>query len=119
MIDQPTSGAALLEQVLELSQHMRVVLDSEGLTVRRYRALRELSQGPLRMGELAARIEIRTPSTVTLVQKLEDEGLAGRSSDPGDNRATVVALTPAGAERLRIAGERLVAEFEQLAAAER
>ena len=117
MTDHSSPGAELLEQVLELSQHMRVALDAEGLTVRRFRALRELSRGPLRMGELAARIEVRTPSAVTLVQKLEEEGLARRSPDPGDNRATVVALTPAGRRRLQAAYRRLVAEFEQIAAA--
>lgn len=117
MTDHFSPGAELLEQVLELSQHMRVALDGEGLTVRRFRALRELSLEPLRMGELAARIEVRTPSAVTLVQKLELEGFAQRSPDPADNRATVVALTPAGRKKLQVAYRRLVAEFEQIVAA--
>ena len=110
------SGAELLERVLELMQRARVLLDANGLTVRRYRALRALEGGPLRVGELARAIEVRGPTAVTLVQRLAAEGLIEREPDPSDQRATVLRLTEHGLRLLDQAHARLVEEFERIAA---
>ena len=110
-------GADLLERVLELAQRARVLLDAEGLTIRRYRALRALSGGPLRVGELARAIEVRGPTAVTLVQRLVEEGLVEREPDPTDQRATVLRLSERGLERLDAAHSRLLDEFDRIACA--
>lgn len=78
-------------------------------------------EGPLRVGELAARERITQPAMTSAVNRLEEDGLVVRRSDPLDARASVVELTDAGraelaqfrrraAERVRPALERLTAE---------
>jgi DNA-binding MarR family transcriptional regulator len=51
--------------------------------------------GPVKMRELSEAVGV-TPRTITgLVDALEADGWVARRADPGDRRATIVALTPA------------------------
>ncbi|HEY7486715.1 MAG TPA: MarR family transcriptional regulator [Streptosporangiaceae bacterium] len=72
--------------------------------------LRQLADsGPLRPGELASRLEVEAPHVTRQVQRLQQEGYVDRVPDPGDRRAQVVRLTPAGraaVERVREVGRR-------------
>jgi DNA-binding MarR family transcriptional regulator len=68
------------------------------LTPSKLRALDLLSDGGLRIGELAGRVGIDDTTATRLVDRLEEMGLVARQSEPGDRRATTVALTPAGEE---------------------
>jgi DNA-binding MarR family transcriptional regulator len=58
-------------------------------------------EGPRRVTELAASEAVAQPSMTTLVNRLERLGLVERGPDPGDARAALVSLTPAGRERLQ------------------
>ncbi|WP_029144438.1 MarR family winged helix-turn-helix transcriptional regulator [Microbacterium luticocti] len=70
-----------------------------------WRALSVLvSDGPLRVGELAAASRTTQPGMTRLVGQLVAAGLVSRQSDPGDSRATVVSVTEAG--RVALAGWR-------------
>jgi DNA-binding MarR family transcriptional regulator len=61
------------------------------------RALAELLRhGPMRPGELAEHLRIAPRSATEVVDDLQDRGLVARTPDPGDRRATLVHLTPAG-----------------------
>jgi DNA-binding MarR family transcriptional regulator len=64
-------------------------------------------RGPLRAGDLAE-IEGLNPTLLSrVIGKLSEAGLVRRLSDPGDARATLVEVTPAGAkEHQRIRAER-------------
>jgi DNA-binding MarR family transcriptional regulator len=58
-------------------------------------------QGALKMTDLGERLGV-TPRNVTkLVDALESEGLVCRREVPGDRRAVLVELKPAGQERQR------------------
>jgi DNA-binding MarR family transcriptional regulator len=58
------------------------------------------SSGPLRSGDVAS-VVFSDPSTVSRqVAKLVAEGAIERQADPGDGRASVLALTPKGQEVL-------------------
>lgn len=71
------------------------------LTPSKLRALDLLaSHGGLRIGELAGRLSVDDTTATRLVDRLEDLGVAERRGEPGDRRATVVGLTPAGEELL-------------------
>jgi DNA-binding MarR family transcriptional regulator len=60
-----------------------------------------VDRGPSRIGELA-RAQQLAPNTVSeLVQHLLDDGLAARTRDPMDGRASLVAATPRGIDELR------------------
>jgi DNA-binding MarR family transcriptional regulator len=63
--------------------------------------------GPARPGELAARLGVEAPHITRQVQRLQQAGYADRVPDPGDRRAQLIQLTPAGraaADRIRQAG---------------
>jgi DNA-binding MarR family transcriptional regulator len=52
--------------------------------------------GPLTLGELAAREQVRPPSVTAMVQRLESEGLVIRRVDPTDRRVARVEITATG-----------------------
>ncbi|HEX6515136.1 MAG TPA: MarR family transcriptional regulator [Nocardioidaceae bacterium] len=57
-------------------------------------------QGPQRLGSFASAFGL-DPSTITRqVQALEKAGLAARTPDPADRRASILDLTPEGLEVL-------------------
>jgi DNA-binding MarR family transcriptional regulator len=69
------------------------------LTPTKVRALDVLAeQGGARIGELADRVGVDETTATRMVDRLEEMGVAERRSVAGDRRATVVGLTPAGAE---------------------
>jgi DNA-binding MarR family transcriptional regulator len=51
---------------------------------------------PTRLTELATAEGVAQPSMSALVSRLVDQGLVHRGSDPGDARAVLLSLTPAG-----------------------
>jgi DNA-binding MarR family transcriptional regulator len=67
--------------------------------------------GPVKMRELSQAVGV-TPRTITgLVDALEADGWVARQADPGDRRATIVALTAAA----HIAFARLLEAYRGLA----
>jgi DNA-binding MarR family transcriptional regulator len=70
--------------------------------------LQQLAEaGPVRPGELAARLGVEAPHVTRQVQRLQQAGYADRAPDPGDRRAQLIQLTPAGraaSDRIREAG---------------
>jgi DNA-binding MarR family transcriptional regulator len=73
-----------------------------------------LSQhGPLRVGDLAARIPCPQPTATTTVAGLQAAGLVTREADPADGRAARVLITEDGRRSLHCAAQR---EAEALAA---
>lgn len=57
-----------------------------------------MADEPLRIGEIARRMQVAGPHVTRLLHDLERRGLARRASDPADARARLVELTPDGAE---------------------
>ena len=55
-------------------------------------------RGPQIMSDLSEDLGVTARNVTTLVDALETEGLVRRSAHPTDRRATVVELTPTGAE---------------------
>lgn len=81
------------------------------------------THGPRTQVQLAGGIGCEPPSVTGMVRKLEAAGFVGREQKPGDARAVVVSLTPAGHDlmcRLRAAWHELarqtVAGFDALPA---
>jgi DNA-binding MarR family transcriptional regulator len=69
-----------------------------GLTFAQARVLRVLGRadGPMRIGDLATRMEIVPRSATSMVDLLEGAGLAARQPDHEDRRSVLVSPTPAG-----------------------
>jgi DNA-binding MarR family transcriptional regulator len=57
--------------------------------------------GPLRITDLARREGVSQPGMTTVVNRLENEGLAQRIADPTDGRVALVRVTSAGRQVLR------------------
>jgi DNA-binding MarR family transcriptional regulator len=81
---------------------LRDAREPSGLSASTLSALSRLDAlGSLRVTELAEREQLTQPGMTTLINRLEDAGLAVREPDPADGRAVRVTITPAGAERVR------------------
>jgi DNA-binding MarR family transcriptional regulator len=65
-------------------------------------ALTMLHEGPMRMSDMAARMTCDASYITSVVDRLEETGLAERRTSPTDRRVKEIALTPAGE---RVAGE--------------
>lgn len=81
----------------------KLELERAGVTHSQLRVLRLLSAAgePLRVSELARRLDVIPRSATSVVDLLEAGGLVERRPDPADRRAILVALTPAGDGVLR------------------
>jgi DNA-binding MarR family transcriptional regulator len=90
------------ESVARLSRRLRAgsarLLAPFGLTDAQARALRMVGRNrvPLRMSEIARRIQIVPRSATTIIEGLEAKGLVVREIDPEDRRSTLVRMTETG-----------------------
>jgi DNA-binding MarR family transcriptional regulator len=116
-IDQLAVAQALERVIAWLRQSREPAgLSASGLSVlSRLDAL-----GSLRVTELAELEQLTQPGMTTLINRLEDAGLAVREPDPSDGRAVRVSITPTGIERVvenrRARAARLHARIAQLSA---
>jgi MarR family transcriptional regulator, 2-MHQ and catechol-resistance regulon repressor len=70
-----------------------------GLSVGEVEVLDTLRRkGPMVVSEVQRRLRVSSGGATYLVSRLESRGLVERQEVPGDRRARVVALTPAGEE---------------------
>jgi len=100
--------ALLCELVLD-NVRRREAAEALGLSFNRIRALRRISRQPMSMGDLATALVMDPPNVSTLVNDLEELGLAKRSPHPTDRRARVVTATRKGLAAARRADEILSA----------
>lgn len=121
-----TTTGELVEKIQHISRRLRHAyvgaLAPLGLTPAQERALMHITRadGPLRMGELAERMNIVPRSVTTLVDALEEAGLVQRTVDPDNRRSILLSLTAAGqdaqagmAEARRSAGAEIFAHLSE------
>lgn len=86
--------------VIRLGERMRhhyaSRADELDLTPTQAHALRELTRGPLPMGELAARMSCDASNVTGISDRLEARGLLERGPSPNDRRIKVLTLTDEG-----------------------
>jgi DNA-binding MarR family transcriptional regulator len=101
-------GELLTKASWRLRRAGKKELSALGLTFGQARALRIIvrARQPLRMGDLAAQLEIVPRSATTMVDMLEAAGLVVRTADPGDRRSVLLRPTAEG---------KTVVERQQLA----
>ena len=87
-----------------------------GLTFSQARVLRIIghAEDPLRIGDLATKLEIAPRSATGMADALEGAGLAVRRPDAVDRRSVFVELTPQGRSLLSHMAEARRASAEQL-----
>lgn len=109
MVDGPTevSAAELAERVMQIAHRIRrsaaAGLAPLQMTPAQSRALRVVAraEGPIRMGEIAARLDVVPRSATGLVEALESAGLVERTVDPANRRSVLVSLSEQGEGILR------------------
>lgn len=74
----------------------RRVSELTGLPFSRWRALKRLVDAPLTLRELAEAMNADAPATTVAVNDLERQGWVERRPHPGNARAKLVSITPAG-----------------------
>ena len=67
-----------------------------------------------RVHDIARAVAITVGGASQAVDRLESAGLAARRANPSDRRSSIVELTPAGTELLRIAGPVFDRELDRL-----
>jgi DNA-binding MarR family transcriptional regulator len=83
----------------QLRRVTRQALEPWDVTPGQSRALNVLMRhGTMRPSELSEHLRIAPRSTTEVVDGLQERGLVERRPDPGDRRATLIALTEPGAE---------------------
>jgi DNA-binding MarR family transcriptional regulator len=119
--DEKTDLIARLAELLactswRLRRASRRELEPLGLTFGQARALRLLARAgePVRIGELAARLEVVPRSATSMVDALEAAGLVDRTPDPVDRRSVLVGLTGSGDDLLARLGRVRRASAESL-----
>jgi DNA-binding MarR family transcriptional regulator len=71
--------------------------DSGGLTPSRVSALATLNrEGPMTLGELAAREHVAAPTVTRVVERLQHDGLVARTGSERDGRVVYAEVTAAG-----------------------
>ncbi|GLZ41380.1 MarR family transcriptional regulator [Actinokineospora sp. NBRC 105648] len=114
---------AALDLVVALHRVIRSLRGGAGLSPTQLVVLSTLVEhGPLRVGELAARVHSSQPTATTVVAALTAAGLVERTPDPDDGRAVRVQLTEEGERRIRSVAhseaDELAARLLQLTQAE-
>jgi len=85
-----------------------------GLTMAQASVLRAVSDGPRRMADIAAALDVVPRTVTTMVDGLEDTGLVARRHDPGDRRSVLVGLTSEGQRLLERLGRARRASAQQV-----
>lgn len=84
------------------------------LTVPQHRVLLLIADGPRRIGALAEDLGVNQSNASRLVDRLAGQGLAERTRDTADARASLVALTPAGRAALAVVQEHRLAALRSV-----
>lgn len=105
--DSPDHVWVLMREFVERYSPKEQLLEQLGPKVGSGRGkvytLMRLAEGALGQGELADVIGVDRPYATVIVNQLESEGLAERTTDPDDRRRKIVAITPAGRKAVRTA----------------
>jgi DNA-binding MarR family transcriptional regulator len=87
--------------LIEVTRRTRAQDWASDLTPTRLSALAIIAADvPLRIGELATRMAVSTPTVSHIVDALDEQGLIARQHDPHDRRVCLVGISPAGQELL-------------------
>lgn len=97
-----------------LARTFEVVLESQGLTIQKYRVLSYLAIEPSTPSELAYRLTVRPPTITRLVDGLVDRGLVERKTGDPDRRRSTLAVTRAGRTALSRANAAINEPLERI-----
>jgi DNA-binding MarR family transcriptional regulator len=113
-----TTAAKLVHQIFDLQRAVRCVaaasLRGDDTGVALQGVLRFVGEGETRATHLAERLGVSAPVLSRHLSELVDHGYVVRRPDPEDGRAQLVALSPAGVEKLRAIEAQRAASLQLL-----
>lgn len=113
-----TTAAKLVHHIFDLQRAVRCVaaasLRGDDTGVALQGVLRFVGEGETRATHLAERLGVSAPVLSRHLSELVDHGYVVRRPDPEDGRAQLVALSPAGVEKLRVIEEHRAASLQSL-----
>jgi len=98
-------GLLLSQASHGLNVEMTARLQVVGITPRAYCVLRTALDQTLSQGEIATACDLDKTTMVVTIDQLEQAGWARRVSCPGDRRARLIEVTPAGRKLVARAGK--------------
>lgn len=113
----PDTAADLVSRIFDLQRVVRYVANASfrgmdtGVAVQG--VLRFVGEGESRATHLAERLGVSAPVLSRHIADLEMQGYVTRRQDPCDGRAQLVALSPAGVEKLRQIEELRAATLQE------
>ena len=114
----PDTAADLVYRIFDLQRAVRCVAAAsfrgQDTGVALQGVLRFVGEGETRATQLAERLGVSAPVLSRHIADLEEQGYVIRRQDPDDGRAQLVALSPAGAEKLRRIEEHRTATLQGL-----
>jgi DNA-binding MarR family transcriptional regulator len=105
-VNRADASAEIADLVAAVSRRIRNDAKGDlgplGVTWAQVRALRTLARAadPVRMSDLAARLDIARRSATSVVDELAERGLVERRDDPVDRRTVAVVVTERGVRLL-------------------
>jgi DNA-binding MarR family transcriptional regulator len=112
----PDTAADLVYQIFDLQRAVRCIATAnvrgQETGVALQGVLRFVGEGEARATRLAERLGVSAPVLSRHIAELEEQGYVVRRQDPDDGRAQLVALTPAGLEKLRAIEEQRTAVLQ-------
>jgi len=115
---EPHAAAKLVDQILDLQRAVRCVAAAtqrgQGTGVALQGVLRYVGEGESRATHLAERLGVSAPVLSRHIADLEEQGYVVRRPDPEDGRAQLIALSAAGASKLRVLEEQRTATIQGL-----
>jgi DNA-binding MarR family transcriptional regulator len=113
---QIANASTALRQLILAGEHYRqVVADHIGLGVTETQAVSHLTmEGDLGHSELAGLLGITTSAATSLVDRLEQHGVAERYHHPSDRRRSLVRLTERGHAVVLDSHRRLTDAFDEI-----
>lgn len=112
----PDTAADLVYRIFDLQRVVRCVAAAsfrgQDTGVALQGVLRFVGEGESRATQLAERLGVSAPVLSRHIADLEEQGYVIRRQDPDDGRAQLVALSPAGVDKLRKIEEHRTATLQ-------
>jgi DNA-binding MarR family transcriptional regulator len=113
----PDTAADLVYRIFDLQRVVRCVAAAsfrgQDTGVALQGVLRFVGEGESRATRLAERLGVSAPVLSRHIADLEEQGYVIRRQDPDDGRAQLVALSPAGVDKLRKIEEHRTATLQE------
>jgi DNA-binding MarR family transcriptional regulator len=115
---ETTAAAKLVYQIFDLQRAVRCVASAnvrgQETGVALQGVLRFVGEGESRATHLAERLGVSAPVLSRHIAELEEHGYVVRRPDPVDGRAQLIALSAAGADKLRVIEDQRTATIQDL-----